>query len=556
MKRDRLKILICGEASFLDSGYAVYQHRLLTKLSQNPAFHVAEQAGYSCINDPRDTKCNWRFYANAVRDNDPRIKLYQSNTQNSFGKWRFDAVVADFRPDVVIDIRDFWMNSFQRLSPLRECFHWVLMPTIDSMPQKEEWIDTYMNCDAIFTYSDWARDVLNNQSFGQINYIDTCSPGYDSEFFEFTGATAKKASRNLMGISDDSIIIGTVMRNQKRKLFAELIRDFRKLLDHLKAEGFDQCNNIFLYLHTSYPDFLCWDIPDLLRECRVLNKTLFTYKCEKCSHIQSCLYSGPMTLCNHCKQKSASMPTVSKGVTRQQLGLIYSLFDMYVQYSICEGFGMPQIEAASCGVPVMAVNYSAMEDVIKKLDAYPIDLAYKFRELETFADRAYPSSDSFIRNIKSYLSLDETHKQLKSISFAHGCYKQYQWDHSLDKWEKYLMSLYNNGYKADYRKPRIPISPITKHEINSLSNNTDIIRYMFDRLAPFNLKSYTMLDMLNRINYGYVIDNGRQQNFNIDMALRNVNVLIDNYNYSIELINSDMTQHEDYIQYANMKDPI
>ena len=79
-----------------------------------------------------------------------------------------------------------------------------------------------------------------------------------------------------------------------------------------------------------------------------------------------------MTWCPHCNNLSAVCPTVGFGLTIENLIKVYNTFDLYAQYAICEGFGMPQIEAASCGVPVAATNYSAMEDVIRHTQGYPV----------------------------------------------------------------------------------------------------------------------------------------------------------------------------------------
>ena len=38
----------------------------------------------------------------------------------AFGEKIFDDVCLDWKPDVVVDIRDFWMQSFIDESPLRQ----------------------------------------------------------------------------------------------------------------------------------------------------------------------------------------------------------------------------------------------------------------------------------------------------------------------------------------------------------------------------------------------------------------------------------------------------
>ena len=61
----------------------------------------------------------------------------------------------------------------------------------------------------------------------------------------------KAAHRIEMGLQPDWFIVGTVMRNQKRKLFFELMKSFRLFLDRAPPEI---AAKSYLYLHTSYPE--------------------------------------------------------------------------------------------------------------------------------------------------------------------------------------------------------------------------------------------------------------------------------------------------------------
>jgi glycosyltransferase involved in cell wall biosynthesis len=396
MNKSKLKILMVSEASFLSSGFAIYTREILSRLYKTNKYEIAEFASYGLVNDPRDKSIPWKYYANAVKDDDPRHKDYSSRGDNQFGRWRFEKVLLDFRPDVVIDIRDYWMSSYQAISPLRKFFHWILMPTVDSAPQQEEWIDTFLSADSIFTYSDWGAEVLKNQSSGKINYIDTVSPGVDLS--TFTPIKDNKVLREQHGVPSDSFVVGSVMRNQKRKLIPELMVSFRKTIDTLKQEGNEIGEKIYLYLHTSYPD-AGWDLPELLKEHRLANRVFFTYLCRRCGHIESSVFVGPQKVCSRCLEKSMTFSSVTNGVSTEQLAKIYNLFDIYVQYSICEGFGCPQTEAGACGLPVFTVNYSAMCDIVRKLEAVSIQPKSYFKELETKAIRVYPDNDQLADEI-------------------------------------------------------------------------------------------------------------------------------------------------------------
>jgi glycosyltransferase involved in cell wall biosynthesis len=559
MQQDkRLKILLCNEASFLSTGYSGYGKELLSRLYENPLFHVAELACYGFVNDTRDKDIGWRYYANAVKNGDPRFNEYSSNSENQFGKWRFEKTLLDFRPDVVIDIRDYWMNSYQAYSPMRQCYHWMIMPTVDSYPQQEQWLDTYSGADSVFTYSDWARDVLLAQTSNQIKYIDTTSPGIDVNKYQILESNNTKVS---LQINPSNIIIGSVMRNQKRKLIPELIRSTRLLLDKLEAESSNIANKVFLYLHTGYPDYLGWDIPALLKENRMLNKTLFTYCCKGCGNIFADVYSGSRRNCIKCGG-DATLPTVTDGVTQEQMILIYNAFDVYVQYSICEGFGMPQVEAAACGIPVVTIPYSAMEDIVNKIEAYPVNIATLFKELETQAYRAYPDNNSLVEILYKFINIPFPMRFQKRLKTRDLCIQHFNWDNIVKKWEKRLEHILEqkqnfplNKYdslKKMSLKSYLSVENIVNSEGSDLSKLSKICSDYLN--GAHSIDSYLILNILQKLKDGFQMENQKVVPYGWKNAVDYFNTIIGNNNTVINFLNQNETISEDFIEYAKIKD--
>ena len=77
-------------------------------------------------------------------------------------------------------------------------------------------------------------------------------------------------------------------------------------------------------------------------------------------------------------------------IDEKQLNKIYNNFDVYVQWANQEGFGMPQVEAAYAGCPIITVAYSAMDSVAKNLECCAVDpIAYSM-ECGTGRLRAIP----------------------------------------------------------------------------------------------------------------------------------------------------------------------
>lgn len=549
------KILVCSESSKVSSGFGVYNKYLLEGLYQTGRYEVAEFASYGLIGDKEKFNIPWKYYPNAVAINDPRSEIYNSSTENHFGKWRFDRVVLDFRPDIVIDVRDYWMSSYQGKSPLRKYFHWILMPTVDSSPQQEEWLDTYLDADAIFTYSDWGAEVLKEQTANKVNYIDTVSPCVDTELFKPRTSEVINLKREL-GLPPDAIVIGTVMRNQKRKLFPELIKLFESIVCELEKTNPTKASSLYLYLHTSYPD-AGWDFANLVKESRIGNRIVFTYSCRKCGSVVCSPFSGHVKKCVSCQDRTMVIPNVSNGVDNNILSTIMSCFDIYVQYSICEGFGMPQVEAAGCGVPVVTINYSAMEDIIKKLDAIKIDVGAFFKELETTAIRTYPDAKHAKQELLKLVNSTDGIRRRIGYETRKKTIEHYDWKKTIDKWCSYLdacsLNLQNkwNGpalFLDKISAKDIPDSPCVYHKVLTLFHQKNL------EALGLKMSDFWILKQIQMAENGFIQVHNEQRPFGISDLIDNLNKMIENHNITEKVrLNPSILQKEDYIDYANHK---
>jgi glycosyltransferase involved in cell wall biosynthesis len=554
----KLKVLMVSEASFLSSGFGTYTKEILSRLHATGKYEIAEFACYGRVNDPKDIEIDWKYYANAVEGNDPRSQEYNSSMENQFGKWRFERVLIDFKPDVVIDVRDYWMNAYQQFSPLRPYFHWILMPTVDSAPQQEEWIDTFVHTDAIFTYSDFGRDTLLRQSNNAINYIDTVSPGVSLQNFQYLPKNTRQQLRQIFNIDSDAFVIGSVMRNQKRKLIPELFVALKQFTNYLQNINHPQANKVYLYLHTSYPD-AGWDLPQLLKEYEVGNKVLFTYSCKNCKLYSPSLYQHPLAVCPRCGQMSMSMPNVSNGISQSELSTVYNVMDIYVQYAICEGFGMPQVEAGAAGVPIASVNYSAMEDIVQYLKAYPIKVNQFFKELETKAIRVYPDNNSLVEILKEFISLPDFLQEQKRHETRKLTEARYNWDDIAKKWEKYLDSIQLTNLQGQWQNILPQISEINPQEFSQfkeLPPSEQIMAVLSNKMGnhPF-MSSSVLLNMVRDTVYGFTINGIQTQPYNMENVVTTVNNLIKNHNIAMTaLANEDKISKEDFITYAAMKE--
>lgn len=409
MKKKK-RLLFSGEASFLATGFSVFQREMLRALHATGKYEIAE---FGCwAGQCKESKVlPWKFYGN-LPTSEHEAKIYKSNERNNFGAYKIDAVCADWQPDVIIDLRDPWMVQHVVESRFRNNFKFIWCSTVDSAPQRRDWIENiYRKTDAICTYSQFGKRTLEEDG---LKVASVLSPGVDLDVFR---PLDKRVVRDEFHLTPSLFVYGTVMRNQRRKLFPDLFDAYRRLRDKYatrqiverakrKVDGLQtlsssekealRIEHSVLYCHTSWPD-LGWDLPDYLRRFQLQRHVIFTYICDACKTVFAdwfapCDARG-MRVCRTCGEHAAHMPSTHAGVTTEMMGKIYNLFDVYIQPAICEGWGVPITEAKACGIPGLYQAYSAMEDHIDNGGGLPIKVQRLYHEAETASIRSLPDID-------------------------------------------------------------------------------------------------------------------------------------------------------------------
>lgn len=525
------RILMCAESHDINSGFGRYTQEILKRLYANPNYEVAEFASYKSTGSARTAP--WKVYPNAVPDNHPDAEKYKANPINQFGQWRFDKVVLHFRPDIVFDIRDYWMFSYQELSPLRKYFHWIVAPTIDSIPQRPEWLSTFQNADVVLTHTEWAENYLKSLD-RPINIRGCVSDSVDTDEFKPVSWT-KNYHKAKYGLPTDSIIIGSVMRNQKRKLIGGLFQSLRQLIDQT------QNNKIYLYLHTSYPEAQGWNIPELLQEYNVFNNVLFTYYSPGSKKIIPSLYKGPSCVC---PDGSGHMifPNVVHGVNNDQLCQIYNLFDIYVQYAICEGLGIPQLEAASCGVPIFAVNYSGMEEITTKVEGKKINYLLS-KELETGSDRATPDNNHLVSEIVDWLNLSDEDKESLSARTRDLLVQNYSWD----KTTSHFVSIFDSLEPKDLWETPLISNPTAT--VPEKLSNREFVDFIVDRILvePLLKNTYFVQSVIRGLDETFT-NNGKFGNADRKEAVKYLEILLNNKIYCEQIRSGQIKLEDDFLK--------
>ena len=71
-------------------------------------------------------------------------------------------------------------------------------------------------------------------------------------------------------------------------------------------------------------------------------------------------FQDSISHCSNCGNFDRQLVGIDNSIEEKDLNNVYNCFDIYAQYANSEGFGMPQLEAAYAGLPVVGTNYSAM----------------------------------------------------------------------------------------------------------------------------------------------------------------------------------------------------
>ena len=137
---------------------------------------------------------------------------------------------------------------------------------------------------------------------------------------------SKKGARKVLGLPLNGFFVGYVGRNQSRKrqdLAIKAFADFSKT--HPDA---------YLLLHCVKTDVQGWDLEQLAGYYGIKDRVIFTHTMFK--------------------EMAASV---------EQLNLLYNTFDVHINTSGGEGWGLPSFECAAVGVPQVVPNWSATKEL-------------------------------------------------------------------------------------------------------------------------------------------------------------------------------------------------
>jgi hypothetical protein len=301
----------------------------------------------------------------------------------------------------------------------------------------------------------------------------------------------------------------------------------------------------YLYVHTSFPD-QGWEIPELLMEYGISNRVLFTYICKETRRPYCSFYEGAISYSTASNNITSVFPNVGDGLAREQLALVYNVMDLYVQYSNCEGSGMPSLEASGCGIPVAAPNYSAMGDVVEKTKGYPLDYV-SIRDPGVNAWRACPINEQLVELMFDYYRQTPEYKKQASDNARQAAIKYFNWDITAKVWSDTILN-------ADLSSVKKWDGPPMTHNISEpsisdkLSNSQFVYSICNHFCMPELFTSFRGLHMVKQLQWGVTDRESIKKDV---MALAKNRFKLDRARCKIEQMVS-----EDYCDFAHLMESI
>lgn len=522
-------------------------------------FSVENDESYICENHtvhncyinkyhPLIDEVPWKVYPVEPDPHNPQeIERHRNNRAAQFGANKFEETLLEFKPDIVISIRDPFFDDFIDKSPFRKHFKWLHMTTCDGQPQKPEWLDMFSRVDKLLTYSYWAKHVLETESGGRLVVRGVASPGTDLTDFK---PIPKDEAKTAFGMVKDCIVFGTVMRNQPRKLFPELMKVFVRYLEICKENGrLDLATKSFLYFHTGIND-VGWSFPDELKRYHLGHKVLFTYFCDKCRSVYPAFYHNDAHICRVCQRSHARTPNTANGISRTELARVMNTFDLYVQYSVCEGWGMAGNDAKACGIPTLQVDYSAMIEQTHAGGGFNVDVDRMFQESihQTGQWRAMPNNETAAQLLYQFAIASQEQKDRWSKDARECVEKYYTWDRVASIWESIIdatdvpQMTQTWLSKANYIQPNLGIPPNLNNEAFAEWCYTNVLR------KPEYIGTHHYNALVNILNDGYeTILDGQGQPHRQPVNRENI------VNHMINQVNQ--LNHAEHLRYLKCVEP-
>lgn len=310
-----MRILYCGDSPTVHTGFGIVAKNLLLRL--RAMGHEIVVLGINHYGDPYDPK-EFPF---------PIYPVDKGSIENMYGYHKFWPIYQAVKPDLIFFVNDPWIiNEYMIRKPdtVEKPKIVAYYPT-DAGPIKKSWMDLLNGLDAQVCYSHYAESVVLQSNGGKRpKNLYQIYHGVDTRTFYPINQQVARAS---LGIPNDKFVIGMVARNQYRKRFDILAKAF--------AEFSKDKPEAMLYFHTAKID-VGYDIEELVAQLGLKGRVYTTEDVRP-----------------------------DRGVSNEELNMIYNSWDVGALISLGDGFGLPVAESMATGCPQLVSDHSCLKELVE-----------------------------------------------------------------------------------------------------------------------------------------------------------------------------------------------
>lgn len=246
---------------------------------------------------------------------------------------------------------------------------------------------------------------------------------------------------------------------------------------------------------------------------------------------------------------------ITSTVSDEELLYLYNVCDLFIFPSLHEGFGLPALEAMSCGAPIIASNTSSLPEVVGRKDVLfdPADVT------------------SIANKIEEVLNNKELMIELRKYGLEQA--KKFSWDISaqktllalekLHKSNSYVTPEYNNTVLKKITIENLPKIKIDHKNKKNLMEIAQSLAYNFPKI---NQKKQILLDISQLVKIDHktgiqrVVRSIAQQLWESRSSEYEINLVytsneINGYKYAYEFMNDfyglENNKKDDYIELSD-----
>ena len=419
------RILICTDTACIDSGMGVAHKEIATRLYATQKYEIASFGWFFHSAQQRGVGWTypWKQFTTSAYD---RPYGHPDGWPNaSSQQWKDSTgyqIIEKFKPTVVIALGDMWMCDWIYTTPNRKSFKLMHELPVDGEPVPREWTRLFKTAETPIVMSQYGRDVITQvDKYMKVEYLPR---GIDLTTFRPINATKDELRKRLMPGSEGKFVVGVFDRYQDRKQIHRAVESFAKFVQDGKHQDCD------IYLHLDMNDpFSKNSQKSLSGENGIIER----YGIENHAVIN---------------QKV----TVEKGVPIKELVALYNCCDVKLATPQGEGFGLTNLEAMACGVPVIGTNYTTFPELLGNRErGLLIDVQTYITGMYN-VERALVDTEHASQLIEMMYRSPSLRKQMSQncVTFS----RQFNWEGIMKRWEKLIDSLIDHPRYRLLKKPR------------------------------------------------------------------------------------------------------